>query len=485
MVSPVNVTFSITAVADPAPQAVHVPRRLVLSAVAIGIALGAGYAASPLTLWFAVAMIVVFAWAGRGLPARERQWICGMLAVAIALRLALIAVLFLTSDHHEYGSFFWDGDGVYLKRRALWIRNVWLETAIAPLQFQEAFSRSYGWTTYLYVLAYLQLLVGPAPYAIHLFNVTIFVVTAVVLHRLIRPAYGRVAAFLGLALMLFLPTPFVWSVSALKETLYVLLCVIGMMAVITLLRTRSWAACALAAGALVGTIAWIDGVRRGGLVVVTAGLGVGVAGHMVLRRWPLVLLLLAMLTIVGRVLVKDAAIQHRIMTNLKTSAVLHIGNVRTDGHGYKLLDQRFYSDWSGEAIATMTGTEALRFAIRALVSVIIVPLPWQIQSWSEIVFLPQQLLWYALVILALVGLVAGLRRDLLVTCMLAGFSFISAAAVGLNSGNIGSMVRHRDTVVPFVVWLSALGAAAVVVRFMPRRTGAAAQEPGVKSVACV
>jgi hypothetical protein len=160
---------------------------------------------------------------------------------------------------------------------------------------------------------------------------------------------------------------------------------------------------------------------------------------------------------------------------------MHIGNVRTEGHGYKLLDQRFYSDWV-DPFATMSPMEALRFTARALVSVAIVPLPWQIQSWSEIVFLPQQVVWYALVVLAPVGLVAGLRRDLLLTCILAGLSIAGAAAVGLNSGNIGSMVRHRDTVVPFVVWLSALGVVVIVTRWMPRGTGRAAHKESLKSV---
>ncbi|MCH2278920.1 MAG: hypothetical protein MK358_08620, partial [Vicinamibacterales bacterium] len=30
--------------------------------------------------------------------------------------------------------------------------------------------------------------------------------------------------------------------------------------------------------------------------------------------------------------------------------------------------------------------------------------------------------------------------------------------ISLSNGNIGTLVRHRDTVVPFVVWLSGLGA---------------------------
>jgi hypothetical protein len=333
----------------------------------------------------------------------------------------------------------------------------------------------------LYVLAYLQFLTGPAPYAIHLFNVAVFVITAVALHRLVRSSYGPMPAFLGLALMLFLPTLLVWSVSALKESLYLLMCVLGITAMIALVRTHSWAARALAACALAGTISWIDTVRRGGLLIVAVGLATGLAGRVVLRRWSLVLLMLLMAPVAGRMLVSDAAIQERIIANLKAAAAMHIGNVRTEGHGYKLLDQRFYSDWV-DPFATMSPMEALRFTTRALVSVVIVPLPWQIQSWSEIVFLPQQVVWYALVLLALVGLVAGLRRDLLVTCILAGLSVAGAAAVGLNSGNIGSMVRHRDTVVPFVVWLSALGAVVIVTRCMPRGIGHAAHKERFESV---
>jgi hypothetical protein len=67
-----------------------------------------------------------------------------------------------------------------------------------------------------------------------------------------------------------------------------------------------------------------------------------------------------------------------------------------------------------------------------------------------------------------VGLVAGLRRDALVTCLLASFAVIGAGVIALNSGNIGTMVRHRDTIVPFVVWLSALGAVTTASGIMSR-----------------
>lgn len=445
----------------------NVPRAALACATIAGVTLGVAYAASPLTVWFVIVMSGVFLWAGRGLADRERRWVWGILTAAVALRVLAIAVLFLASDHHQSVSFFWDGDGVALKRRALWIRNVWLGVPIAPLDFWNAFDRLYGWSTYLHVIAYVQYLVGPAAYGVHLFNVCLFMSAMVGLYRVARSAYGRAPALIGLGALLFLPTPLFWSVSALKESLYLFLEVMGMVALFAVLRTTGWFTRGLGVAVLTGTLASINTVRVGGLLIEAAGLAIGVMGSLVVRRVSLVLLLLLLLPIGGRRLLNDAALQAQIMTRLRTSAVLHIGNVRTEGHAYKLLDQRFYSeDRAKDPIATMTPMEAARFVVRAFVSFVIVPLPWQVQSFSEIAFLPQQIVWYALVLLAVVGFVAGLRCDALVTCTFAGLATIGSAVIALNSGNIGTMIRFRDTIVPFVVWLSALGAVSVASRMM-------------------
>ena len=419
--------------------------------------LGVAYAVSPLTVWFVIAMIGVFWWAGLGLGERERRFVWGILAVALAIRVVAIAALFLVSYRHLIVSFFWDGDGTYLKQRALVIRNVWVGVPVSPIDFSTAFYRAYGWSTYLYVLAYVQYLIGPAPYAIHLFNVTMFVATVVMMHRLVRTAYGRLPALLGMALVLFLPTLISWSVSALKESLYVFLCAVGLMGAIAAVRAKRLWERAVGVALLAGATAANGTVRAGASLIMMAGIASGIAGSIVVRRVALVLLVLTLLPFVAVRAWENAGVQARIMSQLRTSAVIHTGNVRTEGHGYKLLDQRIYSD---NAPDTMTPTEGLRFVVRALASFVFVPLPWQVESRSEIVFLAQHVIWYILVVLAFVGLVAGLRRDALVTCMLAGISATGGAAIALNSGNIGTLVRFRDTIVPFVVWLSALGAVA-------------------------
>jgi hypothetical protein len=437
-------------IAVPAPDF-----RLTLAA---GVALGVAYALSPLTVWFLAVAAALFAWAGRDLPEAERRWVFALLAAAIVLRLLVIAGLFLTSDQLGTTSFFWDGDGAFLKRRGEWIRGVWLGMPIARIEFENAFNRLYGWTSYLYVLAYLQYLIGPAPYGVHLLNLALFMATAILLFRLVRSAYGPQAALLGLGLLLFLPTPFLWSISAMKESLYVFLEVVAIAGAIVVLRSKSWPLKVFAFAVVVAVVRANGTVRAGAFAISVLGLAAGVAGSVVVRRLSFVMVVLALLAVAGYQMANRPSVQAAIMSQLKSSAVMHIGHVRTEGHSYKLLDSRFYlPDYGVDTISTMTPAEGARFVLRAIASFILVPLPWQAESRQEIVFMSQQVVWYLMVVLAAVGFIAGCRLDPLLTCLLGGFTAAGAAAIALNSGNIGTMVRHRDTLVPFIVWLSALG----------------------------
>ena len=450
---------------------------------ASGVALGLAYAASPVTCWFLVAMAGLFAWAGRGLSPGERRWVWRLLAVAVALRLFAVAVMFLNSDPHSVSSFPWDGDGVAAVLRTGWMRSLWMGIPIAPQYFNAAADPLYGWTTSLYPLAYIQYLLGPAPYGIHVVNIGWFVATAILLYRLVRTSFGRESALVGLGVLLFLPTPFMWSVSVLKEPPFVFLLALALVAAVTALRARPLLSRVLALAALGVSVAAVDGVRPGGLTLVVVGLAVGIAGSVVIRRVRLLLLVPVLLIIVCAYAVQNRAFQSRVMPVLDQAAGLHIGHVRTTGHHYKLLDRRFYRDPIIYPVPTsprLTVTEGARFVIRALAGIVVFPLPWQLDSWKELALLPQQILWYVLVVLAAVGLLAGLRRDVLVTCLLVGLASVGAAGIAINSGNFGTMVRHRDIVVPFVVWLSALGGVATLSRWTSRSRRVTSGEPNTR-----
>jgi len=46
--------------------------------------------------------------------------------------------------------------------------------------------------------------------------------------------------------------------------------------------------------------------------------------------------------------------------------------------------------------------------------------------------------------------------------VLAGYSAVNVLVIGLNSGNIGPLVRHRALVVPYMIWMSAAGLIAIL-----------------------
>jgi hypothetical protein len=433
---------------------------------ALGVALGCAYAASPLSVWFAAVTCVLFRWAGRGLAIEERRYVWATLAISLAIRVYTIAVLALGSDPAIPSSFFWDGDGAYLKQRALVLTHIWSGVPVAVEDVYHVFDVTYGWSAYLYVLALLQYLTGPAPFGVHLFNVVIFMAAAVVLYRLARSAFGRAPAFFGLALMLFLPTLIAWSVSALKESLFVFLFAVSLWGAVTAARSARMRNRVFGLALLAGSVAAVGAVRPGASVMVLTGLGLGLAASVLVRRPAVLLVVLVCVLLGGARLWQVPAVQAQVMSRLKTTAVLHIGSVRTDAPSYRVLDQRMYSQRDG--IPTMTPAEGLRYVLRAAISFVVAPLPWQIYSRSGLVFLPQQLIWYILLVLAAVGFAAGIRRDPLVSCLLVGLAATGSAAVALTNGNIGTMVRFRDWIVPLVVWLSALGGTTLVSRIMSR-----------------
>ncbi|HIA49098.1 MAG TPA: hypothetical protein EYN90_00705 [Acidobacteria bacterium] len=170
-----------------------------------------------------------------------------------------------------------------------------------------------------------------------------------------------------------------------------------------------------------------------------------------------------------------------IVPVLRGTAAVHLGHATSPGHAYRLLDDSFYTTTSlsrasaidpgspDKASATLTIKELTQYAVRSAVAFLVVPLPWDAVSWSELILVPQQVVWYLMVPLAMVGVVAGFRRDVLVTLLLVGCIVVAAVPISLSNGNIGTLVRHRDTVVPFVVWLSGLGAVSLTGWLASRR----------------
>lgn len=423
-----------------------------LAAVA-GAIIGLVYTLSPLTVLVLAALPLLWRWAGRDLSDRERRWLTVVLCVAVAARLIAIGGLFLSADSaRPFANFF--GDEEFFKRRSIWMRNIGLGVPIAGSDVIYAFD-DVGRSLHLYVLAYLQAVVGNAPYGILLLNALVYAAGALVLYRLVRPAYGGLAALGGLTLLLFLPSLLTWSISALKEPAYMCVGAAEVVAAAAVIRARRVRSRLLAAAATVACAFVLQGLRDGGMAMAVIGVGGGLAASLVITRPRVLLASLVALPLVVVIAFNRPAVQVRAWAAVHEAAFKNWGYINTPGYTYKLLDARFYP--ARADIRTMTPPEAARFVLRAVVDYVTMPLPWSIESRAALAFLPEQIVWYGLVVLVPIGIWTGLRRDAVITSLLVSHAAAAALMVALTGGNVGTLVRHRGMALPYIVWLSTLG----------------------------
>jgi hypothetical protein len=152
--------------------------------------------------------------------------------------------------------------------------------------------------------------------------------------------------------------------------------------------------------------------------------------------------------------------QVRAQGEVRRAAKLHWGHVNTPGFTYKTLDRELYPERS--SIDGMSRGATARFLARSAVEYLTVPRPWTIESRAALAFVPELMFWYCVLALLPIGLVAALRRDALVTTVLTAYALGVAALVALTGGNIGTLVRHRGLALPYLIWLAAAGADAVL-----------------------
>lgn len=445
-------------------------------AVGAGIMLGAAATLSPLTVLVSGLAVLSVAAARRGLPADERRWLTTLLVAALAARVLVVMALFLVSipSHDDQSAGILFGDETYTFGRSLRTRNILLGIQASKYDYQVMFD-SYARTWYVTWLSWLQVTFGPSPYAIRLLNGVLFVSGAAVLYRLTRRGFGVVPALGGLATLLFLPSLFFWSISLLKESMYFLLTATAIGGAALLVREGTWRARAWGVVLLAASLWGLADLRPGALVLTGGGLLLGIVGQWVFRAPRRALTAAVAGAVLCVSLAASSSARARVLAALTASAKQHTGHVFTLGHAYKTLDEKFYAkvDTPMTSRLTLTPAEAARYVARSAVSFVTVPFPWQVATKSELAFVPEQLLWYLLAVMAAVGVQPAWRRDPLLVSLLLGYVLPLAAVLALTNGNVGTLVRLRGLVTPFVIWMSALGCAVALQRLIAGRKAAA------------
>jgi hypothetical protein len=425
-----------------------------------GLALALVFTATPFGLGVLVAAVLFALAAGRHLEPHDRRSFLIILGAALAARTAAIVLLFASDlpsvNSLSLGSL--TGDQSYNMMRSMRARDILLGFGDVTHFDYFVATDDYGRTSYIELLTALQVLFGPAPFGLRLLNAALFLAGGALLFRALRPRYGRLPATLGLVVVAFLPSLFYASISVLKEALFFFASSVVLVAAIGLGRTRSPMRIAGLLVILVAAISTLDDLRRGAVLLSVAGLLCGVGIRLVgATRHPFSVGVTGVIA-AALVLATVPSLKQRALDGVVAAAKQHSGHVFTVGHAYKLLDEGFYAHpRTNTSRLDLTPEQAVRFVARGISAFLVTPLPWEARSLSERAFLPEHLLWYMLLLSLPFGVAEGWRRDPWATSMIVGFVIPMAITLALTTGNIGTLLRLRGLVTPYIAWVSALG----------------------------
>jgi hypothetical protein len=438
--------------------------KLLLTA-ASGVALGIACTVSPLSVVSVILAVPLIVMAGRGLPADEQRWLRGILLVALSVRVIIIGALFARAipqlNDLAIGSL--SGDDAYYLGRAIRARDLLFGFATTKYDYFVVLDE-YGRTRYLDLLTLLQVVFGPTPFGMRVLNALFYVAGAILLFRVARPAFGRTAAFAGLIALLFMPSQIWASISLLKESLYFCVAALLVYSVVRAVRARTAIAMA-GLGVMAAVSLWLlNDLRRDALLLAGAGLALAALLYFLAGSTRRLVAATAAAVLAIAIALPQPPVQARLIDTVETVAQVHGGHVFTVGHSYKLLEPGFYKYPAapGSWELFLTFPQAARYLVRAAVTFVVTPLPWEMASRSELLLLPEQLLWYGMLIALPFGIREGWRRDAVTTAVLVGFVLPFAAAIALTNGNVGTLLRLRGLVSPYLIWVSALGALALL-----------------------
>ena len=143
---------------------------MMLRAALAGIVIGLAYTLSPLFVVSLVGFALLLHWVRDTPEPSERRWLVALLVLAMAARIAVAAALFLSTNHETtpFGRLF--GDEEYFIRRGIWLSNIALGIPISIADVKYAFDELIH-TSFVWMLAALNVLFGPAQYGVRLAGV--------------------------------------------------------------------------------------------------------------------------------------------------------------------------------------------------------------------------------------------------------------------------------------------------------------------------
>ncbi|TAN62773.1 hypothetical protein EPN16_00885 [bacterium] len=308
--------------------------------------------------------------------------------------------------------------------------------------------RLYQVGVFSYAIAFLYSVFDYVPQLIKFINAVFSVASAIVIYELAKSLFGKKAARISMIIIAFLPSIFVFSLTSARDPMVILLLCLSIYSL-----TKFYLGYSLLHLAVVffcaGLVYFIRISVFAPLMLVLA-----IALFISLRfrfRWKISFLVLCGL------LVFSSGYRQKALSSLDLATLTnpHIGYINTPGNNYKILPDGYYS--GSKDIRKIPPLDLAVAFLKGLFHSLFEPFPWKLKTKGELFGAVQALAWVMFFPFALIGISFGLKHKLKESHVAFICVVVFSALLAIGEGNVGTVFRHRDMLMPFFIIFGVAG----------------------------
>jgi 4-amino-4-deoxy-L-arabinose transferase-like glycosyltransferase len=301
-----------------------------------------------------------------------------------------------------------------------------------------------------YAMALIYAIFGYQPLILRIINCLFGALSAVLIYDITKFVFNKKVAYVAIVLTMFFPSLFLFSTTNLKDPSIIFLLILTIWAMTKFSKHKRILYLAVI---LISTVMifFIRVYLFGTLILIVSLYFLAIYTFKMSRLKKFLILLTVISILLTPIAKKNIRNGLNFLFTKQSGYFFERGGISN----YKIYPERFYQS-RGE-IKDMRLDEFLLSYFKGLTYVLFSPFPWHIKSGSLFLGSLLNFLWYFLFIFALLGILKATRYKLLESTATILTLFVITSLLALTSGNIGTVFRHRDMLIPFFLIFSAVG----------------------------
>lgn len=365
----------------------------------------------------------------------EKEYLTNLFLVALLARMAFGTLLHV----YDWRNFF-GGDAATYDVYGNWLMEIWF-----GLDFDTAIrTNNSGWGM-PYLVAAIYSVIGRNIFAAQCFCGVIGAATAPMVYNCAYQIFGnrRVSKISALLVALY-PAFIIWSGQLLKDGLIVFLLVLTITMVLQLQKKFSYLTVLVIIASLFGILSlrfyifYMVAVAAVGSFVI----GLSSSTQSIIKKLVVLVIIGFGLTYLG--VLRNAGSDIEKYTNLERIQQSRADLARA-GSGF------------GQDIDVSTTEGAISAIPVGFVYLMFAPFPWQMNSLSQLMTLPDMIIWWGMMIFLVRGLIYSIKHRLRNSIAVLMFSLMLTIGYCIFQGNVGMAYRQRTQIQVFLFMFGAVG----------------------------